>query len=392
MDLSLTSLEKYDIINLQGDLKVNTLPLISPGLSNYIASNPNKDLVLNLADVNFIDSSTIKLFLNLHKRMDACKRRLYLLKPTVDVVKMLCDVKLDGVLALIDTNESLEQSMSSAFFARYVPYTLNENGMHRLCCTCPVCGSRNVRGYLIDLNGYEWTWENDQVFPQSRIKTSHVPFDAMGHLPIVCTDCYLCSINVADFSAHVDGGDTIKSVVPEDAKLLLSKSMKNRKKMMEIGLVMGDDFFCNPRGPVACLNLFLLAESCSRSMAVNRACSSPFWIGYHNYWAMKYASFDKKDHLINNCRTWMTQVLNEKANYNSCQLSKAYFILLICAISIQKPKEAAKINADYAAFMDALPQNVKDGLSGVDGPAFWFAQAQVIWNKEINQKSEAFNI
>jgi len=107
---------------------------------------------------------------------------------------------------------------------------------------------------------------------------------------------------------------------------------------------------------------------------------------------MKYAPLDKKDLLINNCRTWMTQALIEKANYNACQLSKAYFILLVCAISIQKPKEAAKINADYTAHIDALPRNLKDGPQGIDNPTFWFSQAQVIWEKEINKKSEAFKI
>jgi len=392
MDLSLTSLETYDIINLQGELKVSTLPMISPGLANYIASNPNKDLILNLADVNFIDSSTIKMFVNLHKKMEVNKRRLYLLRPTEDIVKILCDVKLDGVLSLMDTNESLEKSMSAAFFEHYRPFTTNENGHRRLSCACPVCGSKNVRGYLIDAGDYDWKWESDHVFPASFSKSAFAPFDTIGHMPIVCADCYFCSVHVGDFGTRGAEGEPIKSLLPEDAKLLLSKSTKTRKKMMEIDVVMGDAFFLVPREPVACFNLFMLAESCARSMAVNRACSSPFWIGYYNYWAMKYAPLDKKDLLVNNCRTWMTQVFNEKANYNACQLSKAYFILLVCAISIQKPKEAAKINADYTAHIDALPRNLKDGPQGIDSPTFWFSQAQVIWEKEINKKSEAFKI
>jgi anti-anti-sigma factor len=390
VDLSLTAFEKYDIFNLTGEIKVNILPRISPELSNYINANPHRDLILDLAAVNFIDSSVIKLFVNLHKRMEAAKRRLYLLSPSTDVQKMLCDVKLDKVLSLVGTCHDLAQSISSTFFESYLPCTIEENGLHKLCCTCPVCGSTDVRGYLIDVNNYDWKWEERRPFPLACLKSTLTPLDVFGLLPIVCADCFMCSVNVADFHTRADGAEALRSSLSEEAKLLLSKSMKTRKKMMEVDVVMGDNFFSHPRLPVACFNLYLLAESCVRSMASNKA--SSFYIGLNNFLAAKYAPSDKKDFLIDSCRTWMTQVLGQKTHYNASQLSKAYFVLLISALSLEKVKEAEKVYADYASYLETLPQNIKDCSQGIDAPSFWFSQAQMIWEKEAKNDSEVYVI
>jgi hypothetical protein len=67
-------------------------------------------------------------------------------------------------------------------------------------------------------------------------------------------------------------------------------------------------------------------------------------------------------------------------------LSKAFFILQVCAISLQKQKEAEKINDDFSALIAALPQSLNQGRHGLDSPAFWFSQAQEIWKTETNKK------
>lgn len=392
VELTLTTFEKYDIFNLNGDIRVNILPRISPELSNYINANPRRDLVLDLTAVNFIDSSVIKLFVNLHKRMEAGRRRLYLLKPTPDVHKILCDVKLDKVLSFVDSRNDLEQSISSTFFESYLPYTVRENDLHRLRCACPVCGSANVRGYLIDANAFDWKWESNNAFPAAYLKSTSTPLDVAGLLPIVCADCFMCSTNVSDFHTYGDNAQVFNSSPGDDVKLLLSKSMKTRKKMMELDVVIGDNFFSHPRQPITCYALYLLAESCVRSMTVNKSYPSSFWIGFYNYSALKYATPDKKDILINTCRTWMTQVINNKAQCNACQLSKAYYILLISALYLEKPKEAVKIRAEYVSFMEALPIKMHDGVQGIDSPSFWFSQAQAIGENLSKNKPEILTI
>lgn len=390
MDLSMTACEKYDIFNMTGEIRVNILPRISPELSNYIATNPQRDLILDLAAVDFIDSSTIRLFVNLHKRMEANKRRLYLLKPSSSVKKILCDVKLDNVLSLVGDPYDLEKSISSTVFESYLPCTIKENDLRRLRCTCPVCGSKNVRGYLIDADSYDWKWEGDNAFPSAYPKTSSTPLDVAGLLPIVCDNCLLCSINIADFHACGETMEVFRSSIGEGAIQALLKSAKAREKMMDLDVVIGDNFFLHPRQKIACYALYLLAESCARSMAAAKTSLSSFWIGFHNYSAVKYAPPDHKDNLVNTSRTWMSQVLNEKAKYNACHLSRAYFIMLISALYFEKTKEAAKIHSEHVSLMETLPRHVQDQSRGIDSPAFWFSQAKTISEQASKGRQEAF--
>lgn len=383
MEITLTAMEKYDIFNLPPEIRVNILPRISPQISNYIAANPNRDLVLNLSSVKFIDSSTIKLFVNLHKKMESEKKRLYLLKPSEDIMKIFGDVKLDGIFSFLTSCDELDSAVSAAGYAAYQPFTRPEGELTRLKCRCSICGSDNVAGYLINCNDYTWKWEGDFPYPLAAHKETGALVDVLSLLPIVCTDCFMCSTDVADFSTCTDGQQIILSTLRDDTKTLLIKSAKTRKKMAEeFGVIIGDDFFLHPRQPIAAYNLYLLAESCIRSVTMNRIPGGAYWIGYYSYLATKFAPTNKKDALIDNCRTWLMQVLSDKVHYNLLHLAKTYFIAFIAAISLNKEKEAAGLFTDFSALMNSLPDGITTYLSGFNSPAFWFSQAKSIWENQ----------
>jgi len=388
VELTLTAMEKYDIFNLPSEIRVNILPRISPQISSYISGNPNRDLVLNLSSVKFIDSSTIKLLVNLHKRMESDKKKLYLLKPSSDVMKILSDVKLDGIFSFLNGCDELDKAVCATGYAAYLPFTHADSELPRLNCRCSICGSDNVIGYLINCNDYDWKWEDDFPYPTAVGKNTGAPLDVISLLPIVCADCFMCSTDIADFSTSNDGNQIILSTLRDETKTLLIKSAKNRKKMAEeFGVIIGEDFFLHPRKAIASYNLYMLAESCIRCVTMSKIPGGAYWIGYYNYLAVKFAPTDKKDALIDNCRTWLTQVINEKARYNALHVSKSYFILIIAAISMSKEKEAAGLFTDFSALMASLPDSISSCVSGFNSPAFWFSQAKFIWEKQSAGKS-----
>jgi anti-anti-sigma factor len=382
VDISITSLDNCDIINLPSEIRVHILPLISPQLSNYIIGNPHKSLVLNLSSVTFIDSSAIKLLVNLHKKMESDKKKLYLLKPTGDVMKIISEVKLDGIFSFVHDCEELENALCASDYARYLPFTQKLDTLQKLNCSCPLCRSENVVGYLINGNDYDWKWEGDYPYPSAFLKGSAVAADVAGLRPIVCADCFMCSTTVSDFNVGDPTDGALRSSLSEEAKLLLSKGGKSRKKMIEESdVVIGEDFFSHPRQSFSIYMLYQLAESCAHALTADKTAVSPFWIGYYNYLSTKYAPVQKKDGHIDNCRTWLTRVINERQRYNFIYLSKTYFILVVAAISLNKNKEAALLFSDFSMMMDALPPNIKSYATGFNCPAFWFSQAKTILGK-----------
>lgn len=391
MEMRFESFGDHDIFKLNGEIKVNVIPEISPRLSKHISANPDKDLVLDLSAVDFIDSSTIRMLINLHKRLESQKRRLCLLSPSAQVKKIIEDVKLQSVFAIFSKSADIEQEASIALRKAYGEYTVAQDGLRKLICSCPVCGSHDVQGYLVDEDAYEWTWEKDDLFPKSMTKDTKTPFDVFSIMPIVCTNCYMSSLDFAHFHATSTSGEgrpAIAARLSEVAKQQLSKSIKTRKKIMESCVVIGDDFFIHPRKKIASFYCLKLAESCARAMATVKLPSAPFSIGYLNYLAVQYAGHNAKEELITTIRTWMNQVVAAKESYGVAETAKAYFILFASTFSLGKTKEAARILEEFSLFVSAAPPSVPAAaadatppLPGFNSPVFWHSQARRIGEK-----------
>ncbi len=382
MSIFLETHGDYDVFKLNGEVKVNLIPEISPRLAKYIQGNPEKNLILDLSMVDFIDSSTIRMLINLHKRLEPQQKKLCLLSPSSAVSKIIQDVKLDSVFSIVSSTSEIEKETTRSFFQMYSRYTTNDNDLLKLNCTCAVCGSSDVQGYLIDENAYDWSWENESLFPSSTIKGTQTEFDVLCMTPIVCMNCYMCSLSVTQFNTvGTDALPAVSSQLSEMAKQLLSKGAKSRKKIMEDCIVVSDKFFLYPRKKLTTYFCLRLAEACARSMTTLKLPSIPFQIGYLNYLTVQYAKLEEKEELIGNIRTWMSQVISEKQLYKPTELSKAFFVLCAAAISLDKPKEAIKLFEDFTAFAHSISADVNKTSTSINDPAFWFAQGQRICEK-----------
>lgn len=384
MNMFLETRNEQEIFRLKGELKVHLIPEISPQLLKYITVNPGKGLILDMSAVDFIDSSTIRMLINLHKRLEPNKKKLCLLSPSVQVKKIIEDVKLNTVFTIYASSEELEREATDALRMAYREFTVERDGLKKLVCTCPVCGSSDVQGYIVDEAAYNWSWEKDSLFPQSLAKDSNTPCDVFSAMPIVCTNCYMSSLNFAHFNASAASGEeppAIAARLSDIAKQHLSKSIKARKKMMESCVVIGDDFFNNPRNKIATYYCLRLAESCARVMATAKVPSSAFQIGYINYLTIPYAGQDAKEDLIGSIRTWMNQVVAEKESYRTLETAKAYFILFAAAFSLDKHKEAARILEEFSTFVGAQAAMAASSAAGVGSPHFWHSQALKIGEK-----------
>ena len=130
---------------LSGNVNMSSLMTLTPQLTSYMNQYNNNHLVLNLSNTIFIDSSIIRLFLNVQKRLQESKKALYLLKPSQTVRDILDTTNLDKAIPVIDTLDEFETECKSP---KYLSYTFSENGMNRLKCSCEICGSKNVIGYF----------------------------------------------------------------------------------------------------------------------------------------------------------------------------------------------------------------------------------------------------
>ncbi|MDD5674807.1 MAG: STAS domain-containing protein [Chitinivibrionales bacterium] len=386
-ELGFIAYGNFDIYAFEGDVKVGGLVNITTQLSKHIQMHPDKNLVFDLARVTYMDSSTVRLFINLKKKMEANQKQLYLLQPSEQVLKILKETNLDKIFTAVGSVEEVEQIVSLAFYQNILPYTVPENKLHRLKCSCAVCGSKEVVGYLIDQSACIWKWEEDDPYPSSYWKDGNERVDLFSLFPVVCMDCFMSSLRINDFHLMENDKIAVRSILHENSKYILSKSIKKRKKIMESAPVKNDSFFAFPRKAEANLQAYLLAEMCAHSMAMYREDANPFMIGYLNYLTIQYAEKEKKSEYLDKCRAWMSQVLNEKNSYNHLELAQAYFVLLQVDLNLEKFKEASVVYDQFTALMESLTAPI--AVTDIYSPHFWYQQSLKIWQKEINNKSSA---
>lgn len=388
--LSHTSSLYYDVFSFKGDVTVTSLIQVTAELNAYTHKNLLNDLVLDLSGTGHIDSSGIRLIVNLKKRMESSRRQLYLLKPSQNVLSILEETNMDKILNIVDSNEALEKQILSKLYETYLPYTEEEDGLHRINCSCVVCGSKDVIGYLLDQNSLDWRWVGDDPFPVAFDKSSEKQIDFFSLSPIVCLECYMASIRITDFNIIADNSVVRKSLIKVESKNLLTKSIKKRKKMMELGVTFGDNFFKHTRDNLAIYKAYELAEFCARTISVIKKDTSHFDVGYLNYLAIRYAESNLKDIHINNCRTWFTQAMSKASDLSTFELAVSRFVLIVADLNLGKKKEASNLYADFGTMVKDLPSSVPS--EGFTSPAFWYKQIEVIWEREIEEQSKAMKI
>ncbi|MBD3419927.1 MAG: STAS domain-containing protein [Chitinivibrionales bacterium] len=385
MDIVQTSFDSYNVHAIEGEIRLPEIPRLAPHFTRHIEEYPGKNLVLDLSKVNVIDSSAFRLIINLQKRMENSSTKLYILTPSDTVKEMIESVNLNKVLTLIDNCEGLQKEAITSEYDRYRSCTEPDKQFAKLSCSCGVCGSKDVIGYLIDANEYDWKWKGADPFPIAYPKGTDEEINAMGHMPIICMECYMASPDVWLFNGLVKDKITAHSRIDGESKLVLSKGIKARKKMVDDLGSINEMIFRYPREKEACYYAWLLSEKCARSLAVNKKVATPFTIAYLNYLTIRYATTEQKKELIDGCRTWVTQVLNNKSDYTHTELAKSYFILMNASLNLEKIKEASQAFQQFEELTETLPENLN--ISGPESPHFWFDQAKIVWKREINARS-----
>ncbi len=382
---------QYEILCFQGEISVSTLLPVTPRLNALTTLKHPKDLVFDLSDVPSIDSSGIRLLINVDKKMKSINKHFFILQPSESVLNTLENTNMTKVFTIIDSHATLEKQIQTNTYEKYSPYATEEDGLHKLRCSCAICGSHDVVGYLFDQNAFTWKWVDDDPFPTAYSISNDEPFNLFGMLPIVCLECFMTSIRIQDFNI-LDEDETvaIKSTLQDESKNLLSKTIKKRKKMMETEMAIPDDFFYYPRANEAQFKAYELAEFCIRTISVLNINATPFEVGYHNYLIIQFAEQNLKEQYINNCRTWFTQALQSAEELSSFERALSYFVLFVANLNLDRKKEASQFITELSNLDGSLPATISD--EGYNSPAFWHKQAGYIWKQEIEAQSTSMKV
>ena len=84
-------------VKLYGELDGASAPLLRDRLASFI-SEPLGDLIIDLSDLTFLDSSGLALFVTMHKQLERAGQRLVLVGPTPMARRVLEITRLNTIL------------------------------------------------------------------------------------------------------------------------------------------------------------------------------------------------------------------------------------------------------------------------------------------------------
>ncbi len=391
MEYTYSSNEKFDTVKITGDMNVSNIIQLTPDIKKLLKEHLHKNLVLDFDEVGLIDSSVIQLLINASKRKKEHGRKLYILNPGENILRIFRETKVDRILPVITSIRELLDEISKNTSDIYRDYIVLEGDHKRLTsCKCPVCGSENTVSYFTAEENYNWTWDKDSPFPEISFKETERPAKYFTSLPCICRDCFFTTLKFSDFSYLRNGVVDIKSSLDSDTVLSLAKSITKRQKTASdiFGQEIDDDLFEMPRSRIHMTGILKLAEETAKTGAANCKTYTSFDVGFINYLALLFIEDeDKKAELINSCRTWLSRSMEDKGNLTLKEYAISLFILIVANINMNKTSEAKAALAEFDNFTENMDTNLKE-IQGPQNPLFWHKQARKFWENEVRKKAE----
>ncbi len=110
MSLNVKETDKYLVVGLSGRMDVHLASDTENKLNDLIKKNADKNVILNLEDVEYMSSSGLRVFVSLMRNLKESNRELKLSNLSVAVRKVFEVVEL---MDMFDIYESEEEALAS---------------------------------------------------------------------------------------------------------------------------------------------------------------------------------------------------------------------------------------------------------------------------------------
>ena len=101
MEISISDLNDFKVVDLSGNLDTSTAPALETEMDKLIESQANK-IVVNLKNLNYMSSSGLRVFLKTAKQIKAVNGSFKLCEPNETVKDILKISGFDTIIEVVD--------------------------------------------------------------------------------------------------------------------------------------------------------------------------------------------------------------------------------------------------------------------------------------------------
>jgi hypothetical protein len=325
-------------------------------------------MAFDLRSTQHIDGAAIVFFKNIHEQLGKENRKVAFFGGAQEVLEQLEAVKIFQVYPTIVSFERDFHEINIELNKTFFKLSEGKGAFRILKMICPLCSYDNVSGFIIDENYYKLRWRDSEIVPvyePDEPDPNSVDFSC--YQVAICPQCFYASTRLDWFTIVFPEGRFESHLTPENKAKLSNAAAMRRSLAMSYSGTNEEAFFRAPREKNASYVSWMLNEFNLKHMNEQRT-TDGFDIVVSNFMMCKFASreVDIDDHMYT-ALAWLYGIMDNKENYSTLRLAKAYVYLISVLLSRDKAGDARK-------FYRELEKNFKE----VEGCEYLISRAQYL--------------
>lgn len=309
------------------------------------------DLAFDLRELRSIDSAGLTFLKNVDEILKKAGRKSAFFGGPAEIQKQLTDFHPFNLFGSVVEFERDFHEINPELNRTFLRLARGKGAMRTLQMSCPLCHYDSVAGFIVDEDMYQLSWSDTEIVPLFELVTPDVnAMDVSTYQVAVCPKCFYAATRLDWFDVRFPEGSFESRLTKFQIGNLSNSAALRRNLAMSYEGASEPAFFQMPRESRAAYLAWKLNEFNLKHMQTERRITDGFEIVVSNFMMCKFAqhSRDIDDHM-HTALAWLYNILENKTNYSTLRLAKAYTYIISVLISQDKSKEAKNFYKQFSA-------------------------------------------
>ncbi|NLB62999.1 MAG: STAS domain-containing protein [Fibrobacter sp.] len=339
---------QYLFYTLPSEFTVSALLKQTKAINDDLKDSP-LDVALDLRGLEKLDGAGGRFINNLSASLEKQGRKIVYIGGKEEVLVALEESSFVKKYENIADFELEFHEMSPAFAESLLKLAPVNAGLSSLSLICPLCGNREVSGFILDEQKYKQEWNDSEITPMWEPASSKVEsLDFAVYQVAVCTTCYFASLRPDFFTIVFPEGEVLSRLKTDEINNLKMTTSTRKQIMNQFRDADGDKYFNPPREKQVAYLSWLLHEACQKQMHSDRKLINAYDLVLANLYMCKYAENEEQinEHL-HTALAWSNSLVENRQLYSGKRLMMGLSYQISILLALGKVEEAKAVWTGY---------------------------------------------
>ncbi len=344
----------YTILSINGEVKVSTIMEVRKELQSL--SGEAQNLAIDMSKVGFIDSSGVSLFINMHKKLATQDRKFSIFNVKPEVLRILKELNFDRIIKIYPDHDSfVEDNVVIAVDELYPPpgYDFKGQPYSLKSLVCPLCGHKNIKGFVINRRTQEVKLEPGSLLPVWEGREGFPAIDPYATQLTICPGCFFASRHISYF--HEEKNEFQSALLEKEIHALVKDDSVRARLLKGSGMTSLDKFF-PPFMPKEAFWVYKLAEECAHTLYRLENRLATYDLAHYNLCLTEYCGEKELPEYWRRAFMWYNEIWKKKDSFAPATVVESLYSLLVLSEKLKRPREGDAFFADLKALNAIVPE------------------------------------